>query len=108
MRPGTHEPSGDSQDLETAEWFFSPFNEELGGPKLTPALSTADPGTVVEIDAIPDDTIRARLLRLGFLDGPVECRRRVRNGPVLLRRNGTDLAIGKSIADEITVTEPDR
>jgi Fe2+ transport system protein FeoA len=72
---------------------------------MTRALSSADAGATVEIDVVPDDTTRARLLRLGFLDGPVECRRRVRNGPVLLRRNGTDIAIGKPIADEITVKD---
>ncbi len=70
-------------------------------------LSTVEPGTTVEIESVPDGTTRARLLRLGFLDGPVECRRRVRNGPIVVHRNGTDLAIGKSVAEDIEVQDAD-
>lgn len=72
------------------------------------ALSTVESGATVEIESVPDGTTRARLLRLGFLDGPVECRRRVPNGPVVVRRNGTDLAIGQPIAEDIEVRELDR
>ena len=71
-------------------------------------LADADPGDVVEIEDVPDETARARLLRLGFLDGAVEYRRRVRDGPVVLRRNGTQLALGASLASEITVSRPHR
>jgi Fe2+ transport system protein FeoA len=72
---------------------------------LVRELSTVDPGTTFEIKSVPDGTTRARLLRLGFLDGPVECYRRVPNGPVIVRRNGTDLAIGNPIAEDIDVTD---
>jgi ferrous iron transport protein A len=66
-------------------------------------LSNAGPGDEFEIETVPDETVRAQLLRLGFFDGSVECRRRVRNGPVIVRRNGTELAIGASLADRITI-----
>jgi ferrous iron transport protein A len=52
---------------------------------------------------VPDGDTRARLLRLGFLDGEVECRRKLRNGPVIVRRNGTELALGRSLATEIEI-----
>jgi Fe2+ transport system protein FeoA len=68
-------------------------------------LSTIEPGTTVEIESVPDGKTRARLLRLGFLDGPIECRRRVPNGPVVMHRNGTDLAIGKPVAEDIAVRD---
>lgn len=67
-------------------------------------LSTVESGATFEIESVPDGTTRARLLRLGFLDGPVECHRKVPNGPVIVRRNGTDLAIGNPIATDIDVT----
>lgn len=60
-------------------------------------------GEVFEITSVTDSEVRARLLRLGFLDGDVECYRRVANGPVVLRRTGTTLAVGRAIAEEITI-----
>jgi len=73
---------------------------------MVTTLSAVSPGVAVEITAVPDPTARAKLLRLGFLDGPVECRRRLRKGPVVLRRHGTELAIGAPLADRIEVTPP--
>lgn len=75
---------------------------------MMPDLTSLSPGVTFEIKSVPDDTTRARLLRLGFLDGPVECRRRVQNGPVIIRRNGTDLALGAPIAERITVDRLDQ
>ncbi|MFB6352983.1 MAG: ferrous iron transport protein A [Halobacteriales archaeon] len=72
---------------------------------MTTTLSDVSAGSEVEIRDVPDGTARARLLRLGFLDGAVECRRRLRNGPVVVRRNGTELAIGAPLAERIEVTE---
>jgi len=56
------------------------------------------------LERVPDDDVRARLLRLGFLDGAVECRHRLRKGPIVLRRNGTELALGADLAREIEIT----
>ncbi|MEF8825918.1 MAG: FeoA family protein [Halapricum sp.] len=71
---------------------------------MTEVLADTDPGDSVTLERVPDDNVRARLLRLGFLDGNVECRHRLRKGPVVLRRNGTELALGADLAAEIEVT----
>lgn len=70
---------------------------------MASALATVTRGELFDIESVSDTEVRAQLLRLGFLDGDVECYRRVTNGPVVLRRNGTTLAIGRSIAQNITV-----
>ena len=67
-------------------------------------LADTAPGQTVRLERVPDDDVRARLLRLGFLDGAVECRHRLRKGPIVLRRNGTELALGADLAREIEIT----
>jgi ferrous iron transport protein A len=68
-------------------------------------LEDVGAGMRCRLDTVPDDDLRARLLRLGFLDGPVYCRHRMRNGPVVISRDGTDLAVGRSVAADIEVSE---
>jgi ferrous iron transport protein A len=76
---------------------------------MSGVLADVEPGESVSLSAVPDEDVRARLLRLGLLDGPVECRRRLRKGPVVVRRNGTELALGADLAAEIEVqAEADR
>ncbi|MFY4816405.1 FeoA domain-containing protein, partial [Haloarcula sp. AONF1] len=70
---------------------------------MTAALVDVPPDEWIELVDVPDDESRARLLRLGLLDGRVECRRRIRNGPVVVRRRGTEVALGRSLARDITV-----
>jgi len=53
---------------------------------------------------VPDDDIRAHLLRIGLLDGPVRCRAHIANGPVVLERNGTTVAVGASVAEQVAIT----
>lgn len=71
---------------------------------MTEVLADTTPGEAVSLERVPDDDVRARLLRLGFLDGAVECRHRVREGPIVLRRNGTEMALGADLAAEIEVS----
>jgi len=71
---------------------------------MSDMLADTTPGETVVVEHVPDDGVRARLLRLGFLDGAVECRHRLRKGPIVLRRNGTELALGADLAREIEVT----
>lgn len=71
-------------------------------------LADIPPDEWIELVAVPDDEPRARLLRLGFLDGRVQCRRQIRNGPVVLRRHGTEVALGRALAREISVERTGR
>ncbi len=70
---------------------------------MTPALSAVEPGERFEIRKVPDGKVRAQLLRIGFLDGVVECTHHLRNGPVVLEADGTQIAIGASIAEQIEI-----
>lgn len=77
---------------------------------MSEVLADVAPGESIVLEHVPADDVRARLLRLGFLDGYVECRHRLRKGPVVLRRNGTEMALGADLAADIEVspTEDDR
>ena len=66
-------------------------------------LSEVETGERFEILEVPDGKVRAQLLRIGFLDGVVECRNRIRNGPVVLEADGTQIALGASVAAEIRI-----
>ncbi|MFB6114178.1 MAG: ferrous iron transport protein A [Halodesulfurarchaeum sp.] len=68
-------------------------------------LDDVSPGQQFRIAGVDDSGLRARLLRLGFMDGPVTVRNRLRRGPVVVSRNGTDLALGASVAERIEVDE---
>ena len=74
---------------------------------MTTPLAAITPGRRIELVEVPDDDVRARLLRLGFLDDRVECHQQVRNGPVVLRCHGTEIALGRALALEIAVERPD-
>jgi len=69
-------------------------------------LADVGSGESVRLADVPDGDTRARLLRLGFLDGAVECRHHIRKGPVIVRRNGTELALGADLAREIEIERP--
>lgn len=68
-------------------------------------LSGVSGGERVQIRAVPDERVHAHLLRIGMLDGPVRCRTTLSRGPVVLERNGTTIALGDAVADDITVAE---
>ena len=74
---------------------------------MTTPLAEISPDERVELADVPDDDARARLLRLGFLDGRVECHQQIPHGPVVLRRHGTEIALGCGLAREIGVDRPD-
>jgi ferrous iron transport protein A len=69
-------------------------------------LADIPPDETVELVDVPDDA-RARLLRLGFLDGCVECRRQIPDGPVIVRRRGSELALGRTLARNVAVERTD-
>lgn len=72
---------------------------------MAEVLANVRPGEAFVIESVPDDEVRAKLLRVGFLDGAVECRRRLSKGPIVIERTGTELALGSSLAEEIEVTK---
>lgn len=72
---------------------------------MSSTLDDVSAGRRCRLETVPDERLRARLLRLGFLDGPVTCRHRVRKGPVVIAREGTDLAVGRRLAKDIEVAE---
>ncbi|WP_181685239.1 FeoA family protein [Halorhabdus salina] len=73
---------------------------------MSEVLADVGSGESVQLVDVPDENTRARLLRLGFLDGSVECRHHIRKGPVIVRHNGTELALGAALAEEIEIERP--
>ena len=71
-------------------------------------LADVAAGTSFSIAAVDDDDLRAKLRRLGFLDGRVDCRHRLHNGPVIVSHRGTDLALGATVATGVQVREVDQ
>lgn len=69
------------------------------------SLAEVSAGTSFCIERVGNDQLRAKLRRLGFLDGRVNCRTRLSKGPVVVTRRGTDLALGASVANGIDITE---
>jgi ferrous iron transport protein A len=67
------------------------------------SLAEVSPEERIELADVPDEDARTRLLRLGFLDGRVECHQQIHNGPVVLRRRGSEIALGRALAREIRV-----
>lgn len=74
---------------------------------MTAALVDVPSEEWINLIDVPDDETRARLLRLGLLDGRVKCHRQIRNGPVVIRRHGMEVALGRPLAEEITVERAD-
>jgi ferrous iron transport protein A len=74
---------------------------------MVAALVDVPPDEWVELIDVPAGEPRARLLRLGLLDGRVKCHRRVRNGPVVVRCHGTEVALGRGLAEDVTVERTD-
>jgi ferrous iron transport protein A len=70
-------------------------------------LADVDAGASFAIEAVDDDDLRAKLRRLGFLDGRIDCRHRLHNGPVIVSHRGTDLALGATVATAVQVREVD-
>ncbi|MDZ7849669.1 MAG: FeoA family protein [Halodesulfurarchaeum sp.] len=72
---------------------------------MSATLADVSTDAAFEIERVEDDELLAKLRRLGFLDGRVNCQRRLSKGPVVVSRHGTDLALGASVAETITITE---
>ncbi len=67
-------------------------------------LDQAPEGARVEILAIPGDSIRPQLVRMGIVEGAeAVCLRKLPLGPVVLRRRHQEIAIGRRLARRIVV-----
>ncbi len=67
-------------------------------------LSDARPGQVVRIGRIADARTRDQALRFGLAEGTeAVCQQALARGPVVLSRGALQVAIGRRLADRITV-----
>ena len=67
-------------------------------------LSEIQRGNVVMIESIPDEHIRAQAYRFGIAEGAtVRCLESLRRGPVVLEKNYQEIALGRFLAERITV-----
>lgn len=63
-------------------------------------------GQKVVICTIPDDRVRAQAIRFGVCEGTeVTCAEKLPAGPVIISKGYQELAIGRGIAQKITVQE---
>lgn len=69
-------------------------------------LDMAKKGQRVKIVRIPDAQIRAQTIRFGILEGEtVCCSETIPAGPVIIRKNTQEIALGRGLARMITVAE---
>ncbi|HHX74049.1 MAG TPA: ferrous iron transport protein A [Firmicutes bacterium] len=69
-------------------------------------LAEVKQGQRVEICRIPDEIIRAQAIRFGVCEGTVvRCAEKLPAGPVVISKGLQELAIGRKLAEKITVRE---
>ncbi len=74
----------------------------IGGTSMT--LADVKRGDKFQIEFIPDDKIRAQAMRFGISEGSkVICQEKIPGGPVILKRNLQEIAIGRKLAEKIKV-----
>lgn len=67
-------------------------------------LSDVPRGQRARIDRISDHLVRLQAIRFGIMEGTiVTCTERISRGPIVIERNGQELAIGRRLADHIEV-----
>jgi Fe2+ transport system protein FeoA len=63
-------------------------------------------GQKVMICRIPDERVRAQAIRFGVCEGTtVTCAEKLPKGPVVICKGCQELAIGRGIAEKITIEE---
>jgi len=69
------------------------------------SLGDVKKGNIIKIDKINDIDVKNYLIRFGIdIGSSVECLQRVFNGPVVIKYNRQEIALGKQIAQNILVT----
>lgn len=67
-------------------------------------LSDVKRGDSFKIISIPNDKIRAQAMRFGISEGAtVSCAEKIPGGPVILKKNLQEIAIGRRLAKKITI-----
>ncbi|TYO98042.1 FeoA family protein [Desulfallas thermosapovorans] len=67
-------------------------------------LDKAKRGQHVKIISIPNENIRAQAIRFGIAEGEVVlCEEVLPAGPIVLRKNRQEIAIGRGLANRITI-----
>lgn len=67
-------------------------------------LTDVKKGEVVKIITIPNEEIRSQAIRFGLAVGElIVCEEFIPMGPVIVRKNRQEIAIGHGLAKEITV-----
>ncbi len=69
-------------------------------------LDMAKKGQKLLIQKVERDDVRPQAMRLGLYEGALlECSEVIKNGPVILKNAFCEIAVGKRIAQQVTVTE---
>lgn len=67
-------------------------------------LSEVRRGERFNIKHIPDDLVRVQALRFGISEGAVlSCHEKVPGGPVIIKRNLQEIAVGRNLANNIII-----
>ena len=67
-------------------------------------LADAKKGQLIKIMKIHDDLARHQAIRLGFGEGSkLTCSQKLPSGPILIRLGRQEVAIGRSLANKITI-----
>lgn len=68
-------------------------------------LAQVKRGAKVKITDIPDDFIRAQAIRFGIAEGAeVECVEKIPAGPVIVKKRYQEIAVGRRLAESISVS----
>lgn len=68
-------------------------------------LSDLRRGQKARVESIPDENLRTQLLRFGISSGTrITCHSRLPLGPVVLQFGGQEIALGRELARQITVS----
>ncbi|MFW6279341.1 MAG: FeoA family protein [Bacillota bacterium] len=67
-------------------------------------LTELKQGEEFEIIQVPDDNIRVQALRFGISEGAkLSCAEKIPGGPVIIKRNLQEIAIGRNLARKIEI-----
>ncbi|MEW6064376.1 MAG: FeoA family protein [Bacillota bacterium] len=62
-------------------------------------------GQCFKINCIPDETVRAQAIRFGIAEGEwLTCEEVVPAGPIVIRKNRQQIALGRQLAKAIAVS----